>query len=60
VIDRALETHIANEERLLQPLSPADRRTLDKLLRRLLADLDSSTADASTTGSSSRPSSVSS
>ena len=25
VIDGAFETHIANEERLLQPLSPADR-----------------------------------
>ena len=44
VIDGAFETHIANEERLLQPLSPADRGALDKLLRRLLADLDSSTA----------------
>jgi DNA-binding MarR family transcriptional regulator len=44
VIDRALERHIADEERLLQPLSRADRRALDKSLRRLLAGLDSSVA----------------
>ena len=60
VIDGAFETHIANEERLLQPLSPADRGALDKLLRRLLADLDSSTAYALTIGSTWRPSSDSS
>ena len=41
LVDRALESHIANEERLLEPLGPADRRTLDDLLRRLLAALDS-------------------
>lgn len=40
VIDRALETHLANEERLLEGLSAADRRALDELLRRLLAALD--------------------
>ena len=60
MIDGAFETHIANEERLLQPLSPADRGALDKLLRRLLADLDSSTAYALTIGSTWRPSSDSS
>jgi DNA-binding MarR family transcriptional regulator len=60
VIDRALETHIANEERLLQPLGPADRHAFDKLLRRLLAGLDSSTAHAIPIGSNSRSSSVSS
>jgi DNA-binding MarR family transcriptional regulator len=43
VIDRALETHIAGEEHLLKPLNPADRRALDKLLRKLLTALDSST-----------------
>ena len=40
-IDEALEVHIANEERLLTGLSPAQRRTLDDLLRRLLAGLES-------------------
>jgi DNA-binding MarR family transcriptional regulator len=43
VIDRAVETHVANEERLLEPLSRADRRALDGLLRRLLAGLESGT-----------------
>lgn len=40
VIDRALETHVANEERLLRPLAAADRRALDRLLRRLLSGLE--------------------
>jgi DNA-binding MarR family transcriptional regulator len=40
VIDRAVEAHVANEERLLRSLGPADRRALDDLLRKLLADLD--------------------
>lgn len=40
VIDRALETHLANERRLLEPLSRADRVALDRLLRHLLAGLD--------------------
>ncbi|MDF2992258.1 MAG: transcriptional regulator [Microbacterium sp.] len=33
VIDEALVAHVANEERLLAALSPADRRTLESLLR---------------------------
>ncbi len=40
VVDRALAAHVANEERLLRPLEPADRRALDRLLRRLLAALE--------------------
>jgi len=40
VIDKAVEAHVANEERLLRSLGPADRRALDGLLRRLLADLE--------------------
>jgi DNA-binding MarR family transcriptional regulator len=40
VIDRAIEAHIANEERLLKPLNATERRTLDQLLRRLLVGLD--------------------
>jgi DNA-binding MarR family transcriptional regulator len=39
-IDRAVEAHVANEERLLGSLGPADRRALDDLLRTLLADLE--------------------
>jgi DNA-binding MarR family transcriptional regulator len=39
-IDRALETHVEDEARLLATLSAADRRTLDSLLRRLLVELD--------------------
>jgi DNA-binding MarR family transcriptional regulator len=46
-IDHALEAHIANEERLLQPLATADRRALDRLLRRLLAGLEPGRAPAS-------------
>jgi DNA-binding MarR family transcriptional regulator len=48
VVDLMLETHIANEEHLLRPLDPADRRTLDNLLRRLLAGLDSATTPSRT------------
>ena len=40
VLDTALEAHVANEERLLRSLKPADRRALDDLLRTLLADLE--------------------
>ena len=39
-IDGALPAHAANEERLLAPLSDAERRTLDKLLRKVLAPLE--------------------
>jgi DNA-binding MarR family transcriptional regulator len=39
IIDRAIAKHVANEDRLLQTLKPAERRSLDKLLRALLAGL---------------------
>jgi DNA-binding MarR family transcriptional regulator len=39
-IDRALEAHLANEERLLLALAPGDQRRLDRLLRRLLGSLE--------------------
>lgn len=39
-IDRALATHIANEEVLLADLSAAERAELDRLLRRLLVRLE--------------------
>ena len=40
VIDRAVETHIGNEERLLGAFTAADRRTLDGLLKKLLIQLE--------------------
>jgi DNA-binding MarR family transcriptional regulator len=40
VIDRAVETHVANEERLLGALTAAERRTLDRLLKSLLVELE--------------------
>ena len=39
-IDKAVETHLANEEHLIRRLSPADRRALDGALRTLLASLE--------------------
>jgi DNA-binding MarR family transcriptional regulator len=42
VVDKTLDAHVANEERLLRSLKPADRRALDDLLRTLLADLEES------------------
>jgi DNA-binding MarR family transcriptional regulator len=40
IADTALETHVAREQRLLGALSETERRTLDALLRKLLAALD--------------------
>jgi DNA-binding MarR family transcriptional regulator len=40
VIDRAVETHVVNEERLLGALTGAERRILDGLLKRLLVELE--------------------
>jgi DNA-binding MarR family transcriptional regulator len=40
LVDRAIETHIANEERLIAHLSAAERRRLDALLRKLLEALE--------------------
>jgi len=40
VIDRAVETHLQNEKRLLRSFTPAELRTLDGLLRKLLKELD--------------------
>ena len=39
-IDKTLEAHVVNEDRLLRPLSATQRRTLDGLLRTLLAELE--------------------
>ena len=40
VIDEAVEAHLDNEDRLLRSLTRAERRTLDGLLRTLLAGLE--------------------
>lgn len=42
VVDRAVEAHVRNEERLLGSLTPAEVRAFDGLLRKLLADLEPS------------------
>ena len=41
VIDRAVESHLQNEARLLRSFTPAELRTLDCLLRKLLQELES-------------------
>jgi DNA-binding MarR family transcriptional regulator len=41
-IDDALGTHVSSEDRVLRSLRPAERRTLDGLLRNLLEDLERS------------------
>jgi DNA-binding MarR family transcriptional regulator len=40
LIDRAVARHIVNEEALLRVLTPAEQRSLDRLLRKLLAGLE--------------------
>ena len=42
VVDEAVVTHLANEERILRSLSLTERRALDDLLRVLLTDLEQS------------------
>ena len=54
-IDRALERHVANEERLLRRLSAEQRRALDELLRALLADLDPEPDVSARSASPTRP-----
>jgi DNA-binding MarR family transcriptional regulator len=39
-VDAAVADHVANEARLLDPLSATERRTLDRLLRALLAGFE--------------------
>ena len=39
-IDTLLPIHLVNEQQLLAPLSPAQQRMLDELLRSLLAGLE--------------------
>jgi DNA-binding MarR family transcriptional regulator len=40
IIDRAVETHVGNEKRLLGGLTAAERSTLDRVLKRLLIELE--------------------
>ncbi|HZD67553.1 MAG TPA: MarR family transcriptional regulator [Actinomycetes bacterium] len=54
VIDRAMPAHLANQERLLRPLTPAERRTLEDLLRTLLGGLERSAPGGTTTSPSRR------
>jgi len=40
LIDRAVARHVVNEEELLRVLTPGEQRSLDRLLRKLLAGLE--------------------
>ncbi len=40
VVDAALIDHLANEQELLRPLTGAERQSLDRILRKLLARLE--------------------
>lgn len=40
VIDRAVDAHLQNEERLLRSFTPAELRNLDDMLRKLLDELE--------------------
>jgi DNA-binding MarR family transcriptional regulator len=40
IVDAAVTDHVANEESLLAGLTKADRRSLDEILRKLLAQLE--------------------
>lgn len=42
LVDRAVADHVANEARLLDPLSPTERAALDRALRKLLRQFDTS------------------
>jgi DNA-binding MarR family transcriptional regulator len=46
IVDEAVVAHVANEERLLQSLSAAERKSLDDLLRTLLSELERRRPDA--------------
>ncbi len=48
LIDRVLESHVANEERILRGLSAAERRDLTGLLRKLLVSLENGEVGAQT------------
>ena len=45
LVDRAVTDHVANEARLLEPLSPTERAALDRALRTLLRQFDTPAHD---------------
>jgi DNA-binding MarR family transcriptional regulator len=45
LVDRAVTDHVANEARLLEPLSPTERAALDRALRTLLRQFDTTSGD---------------
>jgi DNA-binding MarR family transcriptional regulator len=45
LVDRAVTDHVANEARLLEALSPAERAALDRALRTLLRQFDRTPGD---------------
>ena len=49
LVDRAVTDHVANEARLLEPLSPTERTALDRALRTLLRQFDARSSDATAT-----------
>jgi DNA-binding HxlR family transcriptional regulator len=48
LFDLVAPVHLANEDRLLSALSPAERQVLADLLRRLLTSFESATTDVAT------------
>lgn len=44
LVDRAVTDHVANEARVLEPLSPTQRAALDRALRTLLRQFDTAPA----------------
>ena len=51
LVDRAVTDHVANEARLLEPLSSTERAALDRALRKLLRQFDTPTLQAVPTAS---------
>lgn len=43
LVDRAVTDHVANEARILEPLTPTERAALDRALRTLLRQFDATT-----------------
>jgi DNA-binding MarR family transcriptional regulator len=49
LVDRAVTDHVANEARLLEPMSPTERAAFDRALRTLLRQFDGRSSDATPT-----------
>jgi len=54
-IDAAVTDHVANERRLLEPLTDRERAALDRALRKLLVPLSNEAGDRAGDGSGDRP-----